>query len=426
MHIRIKKLSYSYINMMQAVNDSSIFTFGDKPIHTLLVNGEPWLCGRDIATILGYSDTTQAIRKNVWDSNKRSMGHLAEISRGVWETPLTTNEKISVYVNEPGFYQLVMRSKMASAERFQQWVYEEVLPSIRRRGFYVEDGLGEEKLSELKQIIDEQEQKLIASEKSLAISNQSLADTNRLLEEKIQENEKLARKQLMLTTALRDASELTKEQIFYIATTHNYAKQNRFEYGGVANKKDLRKRICAYNTGRAEGDLMYICAHFMVSDYTQVERRVGQLMESFRDKRGSSKEMLFINYDDLHGFVEYICDHYNAEVDEYNEARHEILGNAIDDDPPIPPVDETLSLEEKIDLKTWFPEDIESMLIGIINELLANEGYNYNTDRYNKHKRIELNWSQISPILKDKGYKSITHAKEVLLRMRRGTFLYIV
>lgn len=54
-------------------------------------------------------------------------------------------------VNEPGLYQLIFGSKLEAAERFQRWAFEEVLPSIRKNGFYVNDSLTPNQVARLQQ-----------------------------------------------------------------------------------------------------------------------------------------------------------------------------------------------------------------------------------------------------------------------------------
>ena len=96
-----------------------------------------WLKGKDIATILGYSDTDKAIRIHVSEENK--------ISQLVWPKCSPANSagqrndvrgKWCIFINEAGFYELVFSSKLEFAKRFRQWVFTTVLPSIRKYGQY--------------------------------------------------------------------------------------------------------------------------------------------------------------------------------------------------------------------------------------------------------------------------------------------------
>ena len=84
-----------------------------------------WFLGKDVAKILGYSDTAQAIRKHVDEENKYKGG--VETTGGLQQ---------SFYRNESGFYSLVLSSKLETAKNFKKWVTSQVLPSIRKFGYY--------------------------------------------------------------------------------------------------------------------------------------------------------------------------------------------------------------------------------------------------------------------------------------------------
>ena len=109
-----------------------------------------WFVGKDVATILGYTDTKQAIRKHVSEENKiiklysnKSVGGVRTTPQqnnvgGVITTPRQndTRGKYYTFVNEPGFYELIFGSKLELAKKFRQWVFNTVLPSIRKYGQY--------------------------------------------------------------------------------------------------------------------------------------------------------------------------------------------------------------------------------------------------------------------------------------------------
>lgn len=86
-------------------------------------NGEPLFVANDVASALGYSDAPRSVR--------------AHCKGGI---EMTTNTAGGVqklkFINEPDVYRLVMRSKLPSAEKFQDWVYNTVLPSIRKHGYF--------------------------------------------------------------------------------------------------------------------------------------------------------------------------------------------------------------------------------------------------------------------------------------------------
>ena len=81
--------------------------------------------GKDVAKILGYKDTNQAIRKHVDNEDKKS-----------YPVETTGQVRWSIFINESGFYSLVLSSKLENAKKFKRWITTEVLPSIRKYGQY--------------------------------------------------------------------------------------------------------------------------------------------------------------------------------------------------------------------------------------------------------------------------------------------------
>ena len=84
-----------------------------------------WFLGKDVAEILCYKDTNQAIRKHVDDEDKKSCPVVS-----------TGQVRWSTFINESGFYSLLLSSKLESAKKFKHWVTSQVLPSIRKYGYF--------------------------------------------------------------------------------------------------------------------------------------------------------------------------------------------------------------------------------------------------------------------------------------------------
>ena len=80
-------------------------------VQCVCVSGEPWFRGKDVATILGYTNTMQAIRVNVDDDDKKKMEELGKLS----DSSLDANAKQSMYINESGLYSLIPRSEKPEA-----------------------------------------------------------------------------------------------------------------------------------------------------------------------------------------------------------------------------------------------------------------------------------------------------------------------
>ena len=94
-------------------------------IRTVVLDGEPWFVGKDVAAALGYSNASKALNDHVDEEDKLNNVSLSSLGqRGGW------------LVNESGVYSLVFSSKLPTAKAFKRWVTSEVLPSIRKTGSY--------------------------------------------------------------------------------------------------------------------------------------------------------------------------------------------------------------------------------------------------------------------------------------------------
>lgn len=102
-----------------------VFLFEDSKVRTVLINGEPWFVGKDVAGILGYSQTAKAIRE-----------HVDEEDKGVSVLDTPGGKQNMAIINESGLYSLILSSKLPTSKCFKRWVTNEVLPSIRRHGAY--------------------------------------------------------------------------------------------------------------------------------------------------------------------------------------------------------------------------------------------------------------------------------------------------
>ena len=109
------------------MNELKIFEnteFGQ--VRTTTINDEPYFVGKDVAGILGYTNTPKAIRDHVDDEDK-----LTE------RIVLSGQNREVIFINESGLYSLILSSKLPTARKFKRWVTSEVLPSIRKTGAYI-------------------------------------------------------------------------------------------------------------------------------------------------------------------------------------------------------------------------------------------------------------------------------------------------
>lgn len=109
------------------MNEIQIFNnpeFGE--IRTVMIEGEPWFVGVDIARALGYKKPTGAVATNIDEGDS--------LRRGVSDA--NGHKQTAIVINESGLYALIFGSKLESAKKFKKWVTSEVLPSIRKTGSY--------------------------------------------------------------------------------------------------------------------------------------------------------------------------------------------------------------------------------------------------------------------------------------------------
>ncbi|TES37212.1 BRO family protein [Staphylococcus epidermidis] len=115
------------------MSELQTFNFEELPVRKIEVDGEPYFLGKDVAEILGYTRSDNAIRNHVDDEDK--LTHQVSASG---------QKRNMVIINESGLYSLIFdaakQSKNESirkkAKRFKRWITNEVLPSIRKTGSY--------------------------------------------------------------------------------------------------------------------------------------------------------------------------------------------------------------------------------------------------------------------------------------------------
>ena len=141
------------------MNELQLFVFESQKVRAMSVNGEAYFVGKDVASILGYTNSRKALKDHVDDEDKKD---------GVTIRDSIGRKQSAVVINWSGLYSLILSSKMPNAKKFKHWVTSEVLPSIRKHGAYMTDEKIEEVLTDPDTIIklatqlkDERQQRLI-------------------------------------------------------------------------------------------------------------------------------------------------------------------------------------------------------------------------------------------------------------------------
>lgn len=114
---------------MKRTNENAVTIFQNEEfgeIRTVIIDGEPWFVGKDVAEALGYVKARNAISSHVSEEDKKDAPIQGDVG-GVQQMTI---------INESGLYSLIFSSKLESAKRFKHWVTSEVLPTIRKTGSY--------------------------------------------------------------------------------------------------------------------------------------------------------------------------------------------------------------------------------------------------------------------------------------------------
>lgn len=193
------------------MNDLKVFENSEfGKVNVFVIEGEPWFIGPEIASVLGYTDKTQAIKKRVDSEDKIYLSKQElESLRGVDQTGLKVNNNGVQIINESGLYSLILSSQLDSAKKFKKWVTSEVLPSIRKTGSYtlkhVEDQPSyqiEDSIERAEAWIKEEKERraLRIENKELQSKNTELTAENELL---MTENEMLECMNILKTNRLK-------------------------------------------------------------------------------------------------------------------------------------------------------------------------------------------------------------------------------
>ena len=112
---------------MEGIEIFSNEEFGE--IRTVVIDGEPWFVGKDVARALGYGEGKSL--------NNAVANHVDEEDKGVTGMMTPRGKQNFIVINESGMYALIFGSRLESAKRFKHWVTSEVLPAIRKTGRYI-------------------------------------------------------------------------------------------------------------------------------------------------------------------------------------------------------------------------------------------------------------------------------------------------
>ena len=123
------------MNIMRVEELTNAGLLGERKITSFISDDNIWFKAKDLASAWGDRNPERATRKYVRPKHRKTFEEIQGVTELV--TPSRSDlQSNTVFILEPGVYQLIFRSKLPIAEEFQDWVYEDILPSIRRKGYY--------------------------------------------------------------------------------------------------------------------------------------------------------------------------------------------------------------------------------------------------------------------------------------------------
>ena len=207
------------------MNELQIFNnpeFGE--IRTIEIEGKPYFVASDVAAALGYANPRKAVSDHCKGVTKR-------------DTPTSSGVQSMSYIGEGDLYRLIMKSKFPSAEKFESWVMDEVLPSIRSTGYYVKPLTTAEQIKliaqgnmELGERVDKVEDKLSNLENDTPLYGCEIDEVQKHVRKK--GVEVLGGKD---SEAYRDGS--VRSQVY--SDIYNQLKR---EYGCVSSYKSIKRK----------------------------------------------------------------------------------------------------------------------------------------------------------------------------------------
>lgn len=179
------------MNELQIFNSNE---FGE--IRTIEIDGKPYFVAHDVASALGYVNTRKAIADHCRGVTKR-------------DTPTTSGIQSMSYIGEGDLYRLIMKSKLPSAERFESWVVDEVIPSIRKNGGYIAN---QENLSP---------EQIVAN---------ALIVANNIIQQKDKQIEEMKPKAEFFDSVADSKTAISMNEVAKVLNVKGYGRNNLFEY----------------------------------------------------------------------------------------------------------------------------------------------------------------------------------------------------
>lgn len=184
-------------------------------IRTLKENDKVWFCAADVAKALGYTNPNKAVNDHCRAITKRSThisGKMQDIN----------------FIPEGDVYRLIIRSKLPEAEKFESWVFDDILPSVRKNGGYI---VGQENMTQEEFLA----QAYMMSQNILKEREARIANLNKQVEEQTKQIEIMEPKvtyydKVLNSKSLVSVTEIAKDYGFGAVTLNKILNQKKVQY----------------------------------------------------------------------------------------------------------------------------------------------------------------------------------------------------
>ena len=205
-------------------------------VRAVEINGEGWLVGKDVAEVLGYSNSRDALSNHVDDEDKASVA--------IYDGRQNRNMTI---INESGLYSLVLRSKLSGAKKFRRWVTSEVLPQIRKTGGYVPISEEDDEASIMAKALEIAHRTLNKKDELLKAKDKEIKDLSEDLNQKNRFINQLAASEN--TLLVREVAKVASKADVVIGEKRLWAKLREW---GLIFKNSTEPKQCGIDKGYFE------------------------------------------------------------------------------------------------------------------------------------------------------------------------------
>ena len=291
-------------------------SFNEKNIRVIGSYNEPWFVAKDICNILELKNITETMKM------------IPEKWRGSEKLNTFGGDQNMIIINEAGLYKLIMRSNKPVAQKFQEVVCEEILPSLRKKGEY-----------KIQSIIDKnkelEEEKLILQANNLTIYNDKILleeEKNKLEKQKTKVEEKFKNTDEKYNKILTRHCQLLKKRkrniyeignVLYIITHPAFTSHYNTEYYkfGISTQNvdetipALTQRLSAYNTCAPSN--YELCYYIYIEENLLIENMLKLKFKDYLDP--SNKEWLkSVKLENIIDFIKNLCELLGLEYKKGN------------------------------------------------------------------------------------------------------------